>query len=56
MPYLASNSNFDWYRLLIKDTETFYRNLGMKNVEVREPPSMVEADLMEVTMERRSTA
>jgi hypothetical protein len=27
-----------------EDTKRFYRNLGMKNLEVREPPSMAEAE------------
>jgi len=27
-----------------EDTKRFYRNLGMKNIEVREPPSMAEAE------------
>ena len=27
-----------------EDTKKFYRNLGMKNIEAREPPSMTEAE------------
>jgi hypothetical protein len=27
-----------------EDTKKFYRNLGMKNIEAREPPSMAEAE------------
>jgi len=27
-----------------EDTKRFYRNLGMKNMEAREPPSMAEAE------------
>jgi len=27
-----------------EDTKRFYRNLGMKNIESREPPSMAEAE------------
>jgi len=27
-----------------EDTKKFYRNLGMKNIEAREPPSMREAE------------
>ena len=27
-----------------EDTKKFYRNLGMKNIETREPPSMTEAE------------
>jgi hypothetical protein len=26
-----------------EDTKKFYRNLGMKNIEAREPPSVAEA-------------
>jgi len=26
-----------------KNTKIFYRDLGMKNIEAREPPSMAEA-------------
>jgi len=26
------------------DTKRFYRNLGMKNIEAREPPTMAEAE------------
>ena len=31
-------------RCLKEDTKMFYRNLGMKNIEAREPPSMAEAE------------
>ena len=27
-----------------EDTKKFYRNLGMKNIEAREPPSMAETE------------
>jgi hypothetical protein len=27
------------------DTKQFYRNLGMNNIEAREPPSMAEAEM-----------
>jgi len=27
-----------------EETKRFYRNLGMKNIEAREPPSMAEAE------------
>ena len=27
-----------------EDTKNFYRNLGMKNIEAREPPSLAEAE------------
>jgi len=30
--------------MLREDTKKFYRNLGMKNIEAREPPSMAEAE------------
>jgi hypothetical protein len=29
---------------MFKDTKKFYRNLSIKNIEPREPPSMVEAE------------
>jgi len=31
-------------KMLKEDTKKFYRNLGMKNIEAREPPSMAEAE------------
>jgi len=31
-------------RCLKEDPKKFYRNLGMKNIEAREPSSMAEAD------------
>ena len=31
-------------RCLKKILKKFYRNLGMKNIEAREPPSMAEAE------------
>jgi len=37
-------------KMFKEDTKKFYRNLGMKNRGAREPPSMAEADLLEVTM------
>jgi len=27
-----------------EDTKKFYRNLGMNNIEAREPPTMAEAE------------
>jgi len=27
-----------------EDNKKFYRNLGMKNIEAREPPSLAEAE------------
>jgi len=44
MPYLASDSNFDWHKLLIKDTKKFYRNMGTTNIEAREPLPMAQAE------------
>jgi hypothetical protein len=29
-------------KMFMEDTKKFYRNLGMKNIEAREPPSMAE--------------
>ena len=31
-------------KMFKEDTKKFYRNLGMKNIEAREPPSMAEAE------------
>jgi hypothetical protein len=30
--------------MFIEDTKIFYRNLGMNNIQAREPPSMAEAE------------
>jgi len=32
-------------KMFKEDTKKFYRNLGMKNIEAREPPSMAEAEM-----------
>ena len=31
-------------KMFKEDTKRFFRNLGTKNIEIREPPSMVEAE------------
>ena len=31
-------------KMFKEDTKKFYRNLGMKNIEAREPPTMTEAE------------
>ena len=31
--------------MIKEDTKKFYRNLGMKNIEAREPPCMAEAEM-----------
>jgi len=31
-------------KMFKEDTKRFYRKLGMKNIEAREPPSMAEAE------------
>ena len=31
-------------KMFKEDTKKFYRNLGMKNIQAREPPSVVEAE------------
>ena len=31
-------------KMFKQDTKQFYRNLGMENIEAREPPSMAEAE------------
>ena len=31
-------------KMIKEDTKKFYRNLGMKNIEARDPPPMAEAE------------
>ena len=54
--YEKRGTQYSQNKLFKEDTKRFYRNLGMKNIEAREPPTMAEADLLEVTMGRSSTA
>jgi hypothetical protein len=43
-------------KMFKEDTKKVYRNLGMKNIEARESPSVAEADLLEVAMGKKNTA
>ena len=54
--YEKRETQYSQNKMFKEDTKKFYRSLGMKNIEAREPPCMTEADLLEVTMWRRSTA
>ena len=54
--YEKRETQYSQNKMFKENTKKFYRNLGMKNIEAREPPCMTEADLLEVTMWRRSTA
>ena len=40
-------------KMFKEDTKIFYRNLGMKNIEAREPPSMAEAETYWKSLEEK---
>ena len=40
--YEKRETQYSQFKMFKEDTKTFYRNLGMKNIEVREPPSKAE--------------
>jgi hypothetical protein len=42
--YEKSETKCSQNKMFKEDTKKFYRNLGMKNIEAREPPSMAEAE------------
>jgi hypothetical protein len=42
--YEKREKQYSLNKKLKEDTKTFYRNLGMKTIQPREPPSMVEAE------------
>jgi len=42
--YEKRETQYSQNKMFKEDTKKFYRNLGMKNTEAREPPSMVEAE------------
>ena len=55
--YEKSEAQCSQNKMYKEDTKKFYRNLGMKIIEAREPPSMAETEnYWKVTMGRRSTA
>jgi len=42
--YEKRETQYSQNKMFKEDTKIFYRNLGMKNTEAREPPSMAEAE------------
>jgi len=42
--YEKRDTHYSQNKMFKDDTKKFYRNLGMKNIETREPPSMAEAE------------
>jgi len=42
--YEKRETQYSQNKMFKDDTKIFYRNLGMKNIEAREPPSMAEAE------------
>ena len=42
--YEKLETQYSQYKIFKEDTKKLYRNLGMKNIEAREPPSMAEAE------------
>ena len=41
---MKKGKQYSQNKMFKEDTKKFYRNLGMKNIEAREPPSMAEAE------------
>jgi len=42
--YEKRETQYSQNKMFKEDTKKFYRNLGIKNIEAREPPSMAEAE------------
>ena len=42
--YEKRETQYSENKMFKEDTKKFYRNLGMKNIEAREPPSMAKAE------------
>ena len=42
--YETKETQYSQNKMFKEDTKKFYRNLGMKNIEAREPPSMTELE------------
>ena len=42
--YEKRETHYSQNKMFKDNTNKFYRNLGMKNIEAREPPSMAEAE------------
>jgi hypothetical protein len=43
--YEKTETQYSQNKMFKEDTKKFYRNLGIKNIEAREPPSMAEAEM-----------
>ena len=43
--YEKRETQYSQNKMFKEETKKFYRNLSMKNIEAREPPSMIEARL-----------
>ena len=41
---MKKGNQYSQNKMFKEDTKTFYRNLGMKNIQAREPPSTAEAE------------
>ena len=42
--YEKRETQYSQNKMFKEDTKKFYRNLGIKNIEATEPPSMAEAE------------
>jgi hypothetical protein len=42
--YEKRKTQYSQNKMFKEDTKKIYRNLGMKNIETREPPSMTEVE------------
>ena len=42
--YEKGETQYSQNKMFKEDTKNFCRNLGMKNIEAKEPPSMAEAE------------
>ena len=55
--YEKRETHYSQCKMFKEDTKNFYRILGMKNMEAREPPSMAETETYWKSLKRRrSTA
>jgi len=43
--YEKRETQYSQNKMFKEDTKKIYRNLGIKNIEAREPPSMAEAEM-----------
>ena len=48
--YEKRDTEYSQNKMFKEDNKKFYRNLGMKNIEVRKPPSMAEAETYEKSL------